>query len=596
MVLSVRFLLAIPFLISLDLSAQLSYEVEGSRLFAEDRTSQIVQAPKLIARANFTDSFNLPIGAFFANTTIRLNNAGEAAFPLNVLPGTTARGVWQGDASGGGVVYESPLDAFLSGVGINNNGTVVFTLTDAVPSGIYGWDPVSGMGSFLTSQPLGAFLWGSAQITDTDVLGYRAGFPNGNAYVLFDATTEVLAVEAGLDPGSPYSFLFTPSLNQSGEIGAKVRLGTQGQIGDERPDEIRIFMPGGMSKLVVADADSGVSDFVRFDNAVDLTDGGKVAFTAELTSGARAVCLWDDPDVTIIASEDDPMISEIEFFAPAANDAGLVVFRAFDASGFRAVWVGDGTDLTIVAREHDIVVTDLGEARIDQHDSGPVFSGGVDIDASGRVSFAAGLTPPDNDQIEWGTGAFTVPFTGGMQPLTATLNDGLIMNGTTALPGDVIGYSIQIENPAGNDAATGLGFSLEPDPRADLIAGTIESDQGTVVLGNGPEDTHVEVQLGDLAGGVKTSIFFTIRIKRPFPPGASSISGQGLVSGDGVMLQTDDPLTPPLGDATETTVSVGPDNDLSYLRAAWWTDDPFVADVNGNDRLDIVEMMGVLFP
>ncbi|MEZ5331424.1 MAG: nucleotide excision repair endonuclease [Thermoanaerobaculia bacterium] len=73
-------------------------------------------------------------------------------------------------------------------------------------------------------------------------------------------------------------------------------------------------------------------------------------------------------------------------------------------------------------REHDLVETDLGTARIDQHDDSPVFGGGPWINAEGTIAFAAALTPPDDNQTEWGSGIFTATpslFNDGFEAATA---------------------------------------------------------------------------------------------------------------------------------------------------------------------------------
>jgi hypothetical protein len=88
------------------------------------------------------------------------------------------------------------------------------------------------------------------------------------------------------------------------------------------------------------------------------------------------------------------------------NEKGWVAFRAFEGS-LRAIWVGDGTVLRRVVREHDLITSDLGVVRIDQETpSSPVFGGAVTINECGDIAFNAGLTPPDNDQIEYGTGMY----------------------------------------------------------------------------------------------------------------------------------------------------------------------------------------------
>ena len=50
---------------------------------------------RIQARSNFNQTigaFNLPTGAFFSNITVQLNDLGDVAFDLDVLPTSTARG------------------------------------------------------------------------------------------------------------------------------------------------------------------------------------------------------------------------------------------------------------------------------------------------------------------------------------------------------------------------------------------------------------------------------------------------------------------------------------------------------------------------
>jgi hypothetical protein len=127
---------------------------------------------------------------------------------------------------------------------------------------------------------------------------------------------------------------------------------------------------------------------------------------AESSAGDRVVVLSDGADTLEIASEAMAEVGEIESFGVSASDDGLVAFRAFDGSGLRAIFVGDGTSLVRLVGEHDLVMTDLGLARVDQHDSSPVFGGSPNLDAAGDLAFNAALTPADNPQVEWGSGLF----------------------------------------------------------------------------------------------------------------------------------------------------------------------------------------------
>jgi len=364
---------------------------------------------QLQARSNFSGAFNLPDGAFFANITPKVNGAGVVAFDLDVVPGGDADALWIGGGGRGQIVYTSPEGSLLSGVDVNADGVVVFEQIFSAQDGLWLFDPQVGSAAFETSQPLGASFWTASEIDSMGRIGYRAAFGPDHAWVSYDgtATPAVHAVEAALDPGSPFSFLFTPSFDGQRRIAGKARYGPAGQVGEDRPDRIVRVESDGDVTVLAEDADADVlSPYSSFDNSVGVTSDGRVAFVATLVAGSRGVFLTDGIDTTTIATEADPEVSEIEFFAPAVNDAGVVVFRAVDEAGLQVILAGDGTGLTPVIREHDLIETDLGTARVDQHDASPVFGGGPWINELGHVAFAAGLTPPDDNQIEWGSGIF----------------------------------------------------------------------------------------------------------------------------------------------------------------------------------------------
>ena len=367
--------------------------------------------PQLQCRANFTAAFNLPDSAFFTNSTASLAAGGRVAIYVSVIGSSDTRGVWLGQDGVGELVYVGPVGAFLSDVSLDDQQRVVFEQRFSAQDGIYFADGGNGTSGFVTNLPFGAAGWGSPQINSAGEIGMRASFASGQVYASYDGVSATLnhVAENPLDPTSPYSFLFTPSFDALRRIAGKVRLGGAGQVGEERPDQIRIFSSDGSSVLIAEDRDSNpASPYDRFDNSVSLTDTGWVAFTAT-ADGVRGVYLSNGVETRTIAIEDLLVINDIEFFGPAANASGQVVFRAFDSAGLRALFVGDGTTLRRVVAEHDLVETDLGMARLDQNtDSSPVFGGGVAINAAGDIAFAAGLTPPDNNQIEWGSGLFVI--------------------------------------------------------------------------------------------------------------------------------------------------------------------------------------------
>ncbi len=368
------------------------------------------------ARTNFAvnpgGAYNIPPNYFFSNEDIKVNDFRQVSFHISVVGGADFQCVWFGQNGVGGIVYNSADFAFLGQTSLNNFGRVVWETQFAAPNGIYFHDHPSATSGFLTNRPLGASGWGSPRINDSGHVGYRANFSgSGTAFVSWEPPDNTLihVAEAGVDPPSPYSFLFTPNFNNNRRIAAKVRRGGPGQTGESQPDEIRLFAADGSSTLIASDADAVPgSPYMRFDNSVGVNSVGQVAFISTLMAGGRGVFLSNGTTTLTIATTTAPgtPVTDIEFFAPACNDAGHVVFRSRDTSGRRAIWIGDGTGLAKVVTHLDILPSDLGPARVEQHDTSPVFGGAPSINAFGDVAFNAALTPPADNQIEWGTGVY----------------------------------------------------------------------------------------------------------------------------------------------------------------------------------------------
>jgi hypothetical protein len=355
---------------------------------------------ELQARSNIVDGFNLPPNSSFNSKTPALNDDGTIAFSLISVGGQEA-GLFVGSGGTGSVVYEAPSELLLEDPSINAAGQVAFDLFDIFSEGNWVYDPTDGQ----TEEAIPATTFDiatSAGITSSGAIGYRASFSGGaQSWRLWSGSETTYVAEGG-----GIAFLFTPSTNAPGRIAGKVRLGS---TAGSAPDEIRVYQGPGSFAIVARDVNAlAGSPYAGFDNSVDLTDDGKVAFVADMVSGDRGVFLTDGTTTVTIAVEadDEDDVTDISFFPPAANDDGLVAFRGLDAAGFDAIFVGDGTTLRKIVREHDVVPTDLGPGRIDQHDSSVVFGGAVAINASGDVAFHAALAPPDNPMIEWGSGMF----------------------------------------------------------------------------------------------------------------------------------------------------------------------------------------------
>jgi hypothetical protein len=366
---------------------------------------------ELQARTNLIvndNGFNLPPGASFNSVTVDMNDAAEVIFRVQVVPGFDGMSVWFGSGGMGELVCDSDndIEAIISDPKINNLGNVVFSqFFAAANNGVWLCNPTTQTAARLTAAPLGATSWGTPELNDSSEIGYRAGFGSGQAWVSFFAgAAAVHATEVGIDVGSPYDFLFSPSFDNQRRMAGVVRVAPAAPIAQHR--QVRVFTSTGSSTQIAVDSTgNAASPFVSIDNFAALSDNGQVAFIATLAGNVRSVQHGDGGSIVEIARVGAGGLTEIESFGPAINASGLVAFRGRDANG-QAIFVGDGQTLRRVIGKGDSIGSDLGPAQIGQNDSSPVFGGGVAINASGDIAFTAALHPPGNNQIEWGTGVY----------------------------------------------------------------------------------------------------------------------------------------------------------------------------------------------
>ncbi len=359
---------------------------------------------ELQARADGSTGYNLPVGSAFTNATVAVNDQRQVAFSLISVGLGGPAGVWFGGGGEGEVVYEAPEGPSLSDASINGHGEVVFEQFEFLSSdGVLQYDPDTGDVS-VAVEPGGPFnvqSFSSVQNNDAGQIAFRATSFGDRGHIVDDDGDQTLYVgDSGFDPDSNVDFLFSPSFNNDAQIATKALL-------DDGSNEIRLWHGDGTSTLVAVDSDGDPdSPYSGFDNSVSAADGGLVAFNASLVDGGRGVFLFDGEDVITISTEDDPQVTEIEFFAPSANADGLVAFRAFDGDDRRAIFVGDGDSLTRVVGHYDTVETDLGAGMIARPDTSPVFGGGITMNANGDIAFRASITEDGNEDVSWGAGAF----------------------------------------------------------------------------------------------------------------------------------------------------------------------------------------------
>lgn len=387
-------LLAAPVLRAAELPADYTHQLQA-------RTNLLVNDP----------GFNLPPGASFNSVSAHLNAARQVTFRVQVVPGTGAQGIWFGADGNGALVCfsEDNADAILSDPRINAAGLVVYrqAFGSAAGNGLQRCDPAAPPAVRLSSQ-LGTSDWGSPEIDDAAVIGYRAGFNGPQAWVSRDpaGTFAVHVADLAADPASPYDFLFSPTLDAARRMVGVVRRAAAG--GQPQFSELRRFAADGSSELLArARAGDPESPIQAFDSTAPASNvAGQVAFAASLVGGGRAVFRADAGGLVEIARTGAGGITTVDFFGPAIDAAGRVVFRGRDSGG-RALFVGNGQGLRRVIGQGDRVLTDLGMAQLGQDNpSSELFSGRPNVNPQGDIAYIAGLHPDGNSQVEWGTGVF----------------------------------------------------------------------------------------------------------------------------------------------------------------------------------------------
>ncbi len=169
-------------------------------------------------------------------------------------------------------------------------------------------------------------------------------------------------------------------------------------------------------------------------------------------------------------------------------------------------------------------------------------------------------TPTDNPKTPQPNDPTNTPVT--VAPLiNATKVDFLVVdadNNGVPSPGDTLLYTVTIANN-GNTAATNVQFSDTPDTNTTLVAGSVQTSQGSVTGGNAGTPP-VTVNLGTIPASATATITFQVKIKNPLPAGVTQVANQGFVSGDNVPpgIPTDNPKTPQPNDPTVTPVTTAP--------------------------------------
>ena len=123
-----------------------------------------------------------------------------------------------------------------------------------------------------------------------------------------------------------------------------------------------------------------------------------------------------------------------------------------------------------------------------------------------------------------------------------------------ASPGDELLYRIEIEN-LGNTGATSVVLSDAVPANTILVAGTVQTSQGTITSSD-----PIAVNLGQINVGTPAVVTFRVTVADPFPSEVTEVSNQATVeSAELDPVLSDDPDTPAAGDPTLTPIFITPE-------------------------------------
>lgn len=367
--------------------------------------------PEILARANGPDYFNLPPMSFLNDTTAFINNQGDVAFKLMAVEGQNTQGLWmkKSSESAGKIVYLAPESEVMTDPTMDNHGRVIFSVFDeGFSDGIFVYDSATDKTvNVFTPKGTDLIAFSYLQLLDNGDIFFRATHDTDDrSLYLLNGELQELTIEGEDTLGFKASYLFGPVMNSQGEIATKIRLGNKKDWSNTFPDQIIVTDKSGNTRVVAEDQKGHpASPYVGFDNSVSIADNGLIAFVATNADKKKVLVIDDHGQQTIVATEGQDNVSEVEMFAPQVNSQGLVVFRAKDAKGKRAIFIADRDELRRVIGEDDEIPTDMGLGRIISDPNYPAFGGNVRMNDHGDIVFYALIISAVGDH-DWGSAVY----------------------------------------------------------------------------------------------------------------------------------------------------------------------------------------------
>lgn len=205
----------------------------------------------------------------------------------------------------------------------------------------------------------------------------------------------------------------------------------------------------------------------------------------------------------------------------------------------------------------------------------------------GQISNQASITTAEtsvltDDPAVDGAQDPTVIALGGIARVDASKTALLLIDqgAKDASAGDTLIYQVTVRN-SGSEVTSDVVFEDLLDPNTTLDVGSVQTDQGSVLTGNGEGDESVLVKIGTLAPNGRVKISFRAQINPNLDLATETISNQGMVRGVGINeTRTDDPTIDGRLDPTVTVLRA-----TAVLRVSMT--DIFLVDADGDNFVSL---------
>ncbi len=367
--------------------------------------------PKILARSNINNNYNLPVRAMLSNTNPVINNKGDIAFKVIYSGVEEVQGIWAKgyeDPEGKLLIY-SFGELGISDPTIDEDGKIYYSLFDeGSTEGVYRFNIRDFITEKLIDPTQFDFMFYTYTQGEKNKLKFRGtSKDNLRSFNEYDLSTKELK-ELVAEGKNGVSYLFRPSYTKEGKIYFKARLGEIGEWEENRPDILYSFHNQKLNQEVFDHNYNTTSEFFAFLNSVDVSENEHLVFTALTKDGRLAINYLDrSKKVHQIAIENSEDLLNIENFPAKINNSGHVLFRGKDGELKRSIFFWDGDKLTKIISEGQEVMTDLGMARIVLNPNFPGFSGEIDFNDFDQIVFSATLvTIKENKDL--GLGVFLI--------------------------------------------------------------------------------------------------------------------------------------------------------------------------------------------